>query len=686
MDGVGVRRVIDLGGELRKWRELRNVSLRAMGKILHCDHSRVWKIENNRLPMTHEVAELCDTALDTGGALAAAVADAQEVIKPAQLPAALARLVGRDEELAVLTAGTRVRPHGTPTVVAIDGPAGVGKTALALRWAHDIASQYRDGQLYADLRAFAPDGLRAAVSVDGILEEFLTALGVHAVPATTEQRARLFRSLTANRRLLVVLDNVASMEEIAPLLPASPGCGVVVTSRRALARLAGQLGATRVTLAPLAESDAVDLVRSLIGSARTDAEFAAVTTLARHCGHLPLALHAAAEQIAVYPHRPVVELVNELSEEVHTLHVGETANLAAVFSWSWRDLEPDAVRVFRLLGLHGGEYLSVTALAALAGITVPFARRSLHALATVHLVAVDSGGMVRLLAPVRAYARELAATEATDSERRAAAQRLVTWYVHNAAAAHRVITGRVDAGTEIKDGWPQAARDVFVRDFRDREAALAWLDAEKTNFGAVIALATEYGPSPAVHLLGTSLAKLGIQGSDTTSQECTAVTGVGGERSPGSLSPDIGVLRGDQGVTNSSGSNNQSCAKEEPPTARQAGPAASGTGADIHDHCRNLDCCCGTHEAPVGKGCRQRGHDGDTDVAECRDEEDPPPGFSLHGPRSDQGSRGEHGGLDLCCQRRGDGQLPDGVDRRGRQIKAVRQSTPEGLSIPTPRS
>lgn len=685
MDGVGVRRDIDLGGELRKWRRLRNVSLRELGKILHCDHSRVWKIENNRLPLTHEVAELCDTALETGGALVAAVADAQEVIKPAQLPAAPARLVGRDGELALLTAGSCVRPHGTPTVVAIDGPAGVGKTALALRWAHDIADEYRDGQLYADLRAFAPDGIQAAVSVEGILEEFLTALGVHAVPATTEQRARLFRSLTANRRLLVVLDNVTSMEEIGPLLPASPGCGVVVTSRRALARLAGQLGATRVTLRPLAESDAVDLVRSLIGAARTDAEFAAVTALVRRCGHLPLALHAAADQIAVYPHRPVVGLVDELAEEVHTLHVGESADLASVFSWSCRGLESDVVRVFRLLGLHDGEHLSVAALAALAGVTVPFARRSLHALATVHLVGVDGNKMVRLQAPVRAYARELAATEETDSERRAAAQRLVTWYVHNAEAAERTITGRVDAGTEVEDGWTRAARDVFVRDFRDREAALAWLDAEKSNFGAVIALATEYGLSHAIHLLSTSLAKLGIQGSGTTSPECTVVTGAGGERSPGSLSPDIGVRRMDDGVTNSAGSSNRSYAKEEPPTARQAGPAATGTGDDIHDHCGDLTSC-GMREAPADKGCRQRGRDGEVDAEECRDEKDPPPGFALHGPQSDQGSQGDRGGLDLCCPRRSYGQLPEGVDGRGSQITAVRQSTPEGLSIPTLRS
>lgn len=685
MDGVGVRRDIDLGDELRKWRRLRNVSLRAMGKILHCDHSRVWKIENNRLPLTHEVAVLCDTALDTGGALVAAVADAQEVIKPAQLPAAPARLVGRDGELAVLTAGTRVRSHGTPTVVAVDGPAGVGKTALALRWAHDIAGEYRDGQLYADLRAFAPDGTRDGVSVEGILEEFLTALGVHAVPATAEQRARLFRSLIANRRLLVVLDNVASVEEIAPLLPASHGCGVVVTSRRALARLTGQLGATRVTLRPLAESDAVDLVRSVIGSARTDAEFAAVTALARRCGRLPLALHAAAEQIAVYPHRPVVGLLDDLAQEVHTLHVGESANLAAVFSWSCRDLEPDVVRVFRLLGLHGGEHLSMAALAALAGVTVPFARRALHALATVHLVAVDGDQMVRLLGPVRAYARELAATEEPDSERRAAVQRLVTWYVHYADAAHRAITGRVDAGAEIKGGWTQAARDMFVRDFRDRESALAWLDAEKTNFRVVIALATEYGPAQAIHLLGTSLAGLGIHGSDTTPPERTAVSGVDGERSPDSLSPDKGIPRVDQGPTNSPGSNNQSYTKEEPTTARQASKAVPGTGTDIHDH-RSDPKHSGTREAPTQEACRQRGHDSDTDAAERRDEEDPPPGFSRHGPQPEQSSEGDHGGLELCCQRRGNGQVPGGVDGRGSQITAVRQPTSEGLSIPAPRS
>jgi transcriptional regulator with XRE-family HTH domain len=465
MNGVGVRRDIDLGAELRKWRVKRRISLRAMGKILLCDHSRVWKIENNRLRMTQDVAELCDIALNTGGALAAALADTQEVIRPAQLPMAPAWLVGRDDELAMLTVSARDRPHGTPSVVAIDGPAGVGKTALALRWAHDVAGQYTDGQLYADLRAFAPGSGRAAVTAHEILEEFLTALGVTTVPATTEQRASLFRSLTANRRLLVVLDNIAGLDEIAPLLPASPGCAVVVTSRRTLVKLAGQLGARRVTLPPLTESDAIDLVRNLVGSARADAAITAVTMLTRHCGYLPVALHAAAEQVAVYPHRQLGGLVDDLTEELPRLRIDEATDLATVFSWSYLGLEPDAARVFRLLGLHDGDHLSVAAIAALAGVSVPLARRLLHPLAVVHLVTIDGSDMVRLLAPVHAYARELVATDDTDNDRRAAAQRLVTWYLHTARAAHRALTGPANTQSESKHECAPAVEGVHPHDF-----------------------------------------------------------------------------------------------------------------------------------------------------------------------------------------------------------------------------
>jgi transcriptional regulator with XRE-family HTH domain len=487
--GVG-KREVDLGAELRRWRQKRGVSLRAMGKILHCDHSRVWKIESGRLPLTREVAELCDAALRTGGALVAAWVAGQVGTRPAQLPPAPARLVGREAELAALTAGVRDRPSGTPAVVAIDGPAGVGKTALALRWSHGVAGEYVDGQLYADLRGFAPSECRPQRMVHAVLGEFLSALGVGELPPSFDERAALFRSLLAERRMLVVLDNVAGLDDIDPLLPGSAGCAVVVTSRRALFGLVGRVGATRVHLAPLTEVDAVALITDMIGEGRVDAEPAAVTDLARLCGRLPVALHAAAEAIAVYPHRQVSDVVREWAEDDHLVEIGEPTDLATLFSWSYRCLDPDARRLLRLMGLWPGMHLHVAGVAALAGGTMPFARRLLHSLAVVHLITVDCDGLVRLPDPLPAYAHTLVTTEDTDADRAAAAQRLVTWYVHHVAAAHRQLApNRTVAGDE-----PPPLEGAPSLSFPDRGSAAAWCATEDVNFEPAIGLALDYGP------------------------------------------------------------------------------------------------------------------------------------------------------------------------------------------------
>jgi Helix-turn-helix domain/NB-ARC domain len=511
----GRRREVNLGAQLREWRQKRGVSLRRMGKLLHCDHSRVWKIESGRLPMTREVAELCDTALDTGGALVAAWVAAQVGLRPAQLPPAPAWLVGREAELVALTAGVRDRPSGSPAVVAIDGPAGVGKTALALRWSHQVAGDYVDGQLYADLRGFAPSECRAQKMVHAVLGEFLSALGVGEVPPSLDQRAALFRSLLADRRMLVVLDNIAGLEDIEPLLPGSAGCAVVVTSRRMLSGLVGRVGATRMLLGPLTEADAVALVTDVIGARRAAAEPAAVTELTRLCGRLPIALHAAAEAIAVYPHRQVGDVVGEWAADDHLMEIGQPTDLATVFSWSYRCLHLDAQRLFRLMGLWQGEHLHVTGVAALAGATLPLTRRLLHSLATDHLITIDCDGLVGLSDPFRAYAHRLVITEDTDDERAGAARRLVTWYLHNVHAARDLVAAE----------WTSAEHDLPVPDgrhplgFSDREGAVAWCESEDVNFEAVIRLAQDYGPSPTAQQLLAGIATVRLvtrPGTDTT--------------------------------------------------------------------------------------------------------------------------------------------------------------------------
>jgi transcriptional regulator with XRE-family HTH domain len=494
MDEWGVQRRVNLAAEVKRWRDRRGLSYRALAKLVACEHSHLWKIEHGRAVLTRDMAELCDQALNAGGALVAAWVAAQGSVRPAQLPIAPGFVVGRDAELAILDASLRDRARGTPAVVAIDGPAGVGKTVLALRWAHHIADHFVDGQLYADLRGFAPPG--ELVTVDVVLERFLTAMGASSVPATTAERAALYRSLVAERKVLVILDNVNDTEHLEHVLPASARCAVVVTSRRALPGLVAHAGATRVTLAPLADPEAIALISRIIGEARAHAEEVAVATVAQLCGNLPLALRIAAEQIATYPKRPIAELVEELREEDHRLGALDSIDLRGVLSWSYHDLEPDAARLFRLMGLHRGPHLSVPAIAALAGTTRPDARRLLHRLASVHLVDIDSDDAIRLHDLIRAYARELVLTDENDTHRTAAAQRLVTWYVGTMRAASLHFGLRNVGTTELP-----SSTETEPLVFADDSAAGAWCNAEQANLEPITALAITQGPPGAAHQL-----------------------------------------------------------------------------------------------------------------------------------------------------------------------------------------
>jgi transcriptional regulator with XRE-family HTH domain len=498
MDNLGVRRTVNLAVELKRWRNRRGMSYRGLAELVGYEHSQLWKIEHGRANLTRDLALACDAALHAGGALVRAWERAQGSVRPAQLPIAPC-LVGRDAELAALRAGARDRPVGMPAVVAIDGPAGVGKTALALRWAHQVTEDYVDGQLYADLRAFAPPGQQ--VSVEVVLERFLTALGATSIPASTAERAALYRSLLVGRRALVVLDNVADVGDIEQLLPASAECAVVVTSRRALSGLVARVAATRVTLRPLAEPDAIALLSRVIGDARARAEAAAVAAVARLCGCLPLALQMAAELIATSPRRPVADLVDGLIEDDSRL-----GDLRAVFSWSYHDLGRKAARVFRLMGLHRGPHLSVAAVAALADIQRPQARRLLHRLASLHLVDIDSEEVVRMHDVVRVYARELAATEDDDEHRAAAVRRLVGWYAATLGAASLLLAPH--GVTPAQAPLVTAGIDAVV--FGDDAEAGAWCDTEQANLRPVITMARDYGSPEAAEYLAACLEEVGL--------------------------------------------------------------------------------------------------------------------------------------------------------------------------------
>jgi hypothetical protein len=331
---------------------------------------------------------------------------------PRQLPAVARHFSGRLAELTVLRrALSKPADTGRLASIAMTGTAGVGKTALALRWAHEVAPLFPEGQLYVDLRGYDTG---TALGPAKALAGFLRSLGVpeSGIPADQTERAACFRSLIAGQRVLVVLDNARSAEHVRLLLPATPACAAIVTSRDSLAGLVVRDGAQRVNLDLLPLTDAEHLLRSLIGS-RAEADPAATRRLAMQCACLPLALCAAAELAATHPSAPLAWLVRQLGhrhQRLDLLSSGGDARTAvrAVFSWSYQHLDHDSARAFRLLGLHPGTGIEPYTGAALMGTTVADARRLLMALARAHLIKPADPVRYAMHGLLRIYAAELA--------------------------------------------------------------------------------------------------------------------------------------------------------------------------------------------------------------------------------------------------------------------------------------
>jgi DNA-binding SARP family transcriptional activator len=336
-------------------------------------------------------------------------------VVPRQLPAAVGRFAGRSGELGVLArlAGQAVSgAGGTVLISAIGGTAGVGKTALAVRFAHRVAGLFPDGQLYADLRGFSPSG--DPVPAARVLRGFLDALGVapQTVPADADARAGLYRSVLAGRRMLVLLDNARDAAQVRPLLPGSAGCLVVVTSRSQLTGLAATGDARMLALGLLTGPEARELLAGRLGAGRVEAEPDAVDELIERCARLPLALAITAARAAARPARPLAALAAELRTadgRLDALDAGEpAANVRAVFSWSYDQLSPAGARLFRLLGLHPGPDISAPAAASMAGVQPARARQLLAELARAHLITEPVPGRHGFHDLLRAYAAEQA--------------------------------------------------------------------------------------------------------------------------------------------------------------------------------------------------------------------------------------------------------------------------------------
>ena len=377
-------------------------------------------------------------------------------LPPRQLPPAARHFSGRSAELVALRQMTdEPAGAGWPAIIAVTGAAGVGKTALALRWAHEVAFRFPDGQLHADLRGYDPG---SPVPPAEVLARFLRSLGVPGaeIPADQTERAARYRSLLTGQRVLVVLDNARSAEHVRQLLPATPGCAVVVTSRDSLAGLVVRDGAQRLDLDLLPLTDAVHLLRSLIGG-RVDAEPAAAQTLAVECARLPLALCAAAELAAACPAAPLAELVRQLSDRHQRLDLLDGGGdprtaLRAVFSWSYQHLDGESARALRLLGLHPGIDIEPYAGAALMGTTVAQARRLLTALARAHLIRPVGPARYAMHDLLRMYAAELAV--GCDSDHQEALRRLLDHHVHVASATMEIAS---QAGLSRMSGEPALA-------------------------------------------------------------------------------------------------------------------------------------------------------------------------------------------------------------------------------------
>lgn len=357
-------------------------------------------------------------------------ATARAAVVPRELPTMVPQFTGRMDELGALTElmeRSSAAQAEAPMISVIGGTAGVGKTALAVHWAHRVAADFPGGQLYVDLRGYDPG---RPVPATDVLASFLRGLGMPAddVPQREDERAARYRTLVAERRILVVLDNAGSVEQVRPLLPGSACCPVVVTSRNALAGLVARDGATRLDLDVLPLGDSARLLRKLIGP-RVDDNPEAAAALTTQCSRLPLALRTAAELAAAHPATPLTDLVEDFSDPAHRLDLLDAdgdahTSVRSVFSWSYRHLAKDAARAFRLIGLHPGPVFDSKAAAALTGTTIAGARSVLEALMRASLIQRARHDHYHMHDLLHTYACQLAHAQESEQERRMAIMRL----------------------------------------------------------------------------------------------------------------------------------------------------------------------------------------------------------------------------------------------------------------------
>jgi tetratricopeptide (TPR) repeat protein len=443
----------------------------------HLQHI-LWEFAGRRPPLDRNLLALPDADLPSS----------PEVAMPRQLPASVAGFAGRAGELEALTSllEDAALPGGTVVVSAIDGTAGIGKTALAVQWAHQVAGRFPDRQLYVNLRGFDPAGppVTPAEAVRGFLDAF--EVPAARIPASLESQAALYRSLLAGRRVLVLLDNAHDAGQVRPLLPGSPGSSVVVTSRNRLISLIAD-GARPLSVGLFTDTDARQLLARRLGADRVEAQPQAVRQIITRCARLPLALSIVAARAAAYPDFPLAALAEELREEEGRRQALD--RVTAVFSWSYEQLSEPVARLFRLLSLHPGPDITAPAAASLAAVPLTAARPMLADLAHANLITEHLPGRFTFHDLLRAYATTQTRTYDPGADQNAARERLLDHYLHTAQAAWHLSNPRQQQAITLAPPLP----GVTPEEPADYPAAWAWFTAEYPVLLAAIQLAADTG-------------------------------------------------------------------------------------------------------------------------------------------------------------------------------------------------
>lgn len=420
----------------------------------------------------------------------------QAVPVPAQLPHSMAGFSNREAEISWLN--DLVSAHdpdasGTVPIVAIGGTAGVGKTALALHWAHQIRDRFPDGQLYVNMRGFDPNGpaMEPTEAIGAFLDAFAVPPG--RFPVDVDAQAALYRTILTGRRVLIVLDNVRDADQVRPLLPGAPSCLVLVTSRNQLLSLIAIDGAHPLVPDLLSPEQARHLLVGRLGPHRIAAEPAAVDEIVSACAGLPLALSIVSARVAANPRLTLAELADELREtrgRLHALEGGDPhTDLRAVFSWSSQALSAQAARLFRLLGMHAGPDIGISAAASLAGQPRAQVRALLGELTRAHLLDDRGRGRYGLHDLLRVYAAELADKDESAQDRRQAIQRVLDYYLRTAYRADELLRPNRDDAIVLRPPVPL----VTPEDPGDHQRAMAWFTTEYQVLLSALRQAVSYG-------------------------------------------------------------------------------------------------------------------------------------------------------------------------------------------------